>query len=512
MSAPTRPPTQPPTGARLRGNPWAVLAVLALAYFLTQLDVAVLAVAVPSIMADLDASADQVVWSLSAYILLLAVALITAGRLGDLYGRRRIFLIGVAVFTAASVAAGLAQGPGQLIAARAVQGLGAALLTPQTLALLVEVFPPERRGTAFGIRGAVGGVAAISGPAAGGVLVSALDWRWIFYLNVPLGLLMLVIGALVLPEVTQRTRHRLDVTGVALASAALFCLAFGVSQGERYGWNVGIWATLAGSGGFVAAFLAQQRRRQDREPLVPFTLFRQRNFPLMNGFSLTTSGTVIGLVLVLSLYFQQVLGLSPWAAGLMIVPASLFSTLLDPVAGKLADRVQGRYLLLVGAVCTVAGMAWAALAMRDGATWPAFVAPMCVIGVGNAFLFTPLAVVALSDVRPQLAGAASGVLITALQIGSMLGAAVVGTLLHTQVGEVVTAGSARAALLLLAALAALGGVACLAAGPNLARPADGTSATGTPADDPTADDATATGPGAVGGSGGAVEQRADSSA
>ncbi|WBB98686.1 DHA2 family efflux MFS transporter permease subunit [Solwaraspora sp. WMMA2080] len=461
--------SEPKLLTRLRGNPWAVLAVLSLAYFLTQLDVAVLAVAVPSIMADLDASADQVVWSLSAYIFLLAMALITAGRLGDLYGRRRIFLIGVAVFTAASVAAGLAQGPGQLIAARAVQGLGAALLTPQTLALLMEAFPPDRRGTAFGIRGAVGGIAAISGPAAGGVLVSTLDWRWIFWLNLPLGLLMLVVGRLVLPEVAQRVRRRLDVTGVVLASAVLFCLAFGISQGERYGWNAGIWATLGVSGVCVAAFLAQQRRRQDREPLVPFTLFRQRNFPLMNGFSLTTSGTVIGLVLVLSLYFQQVLGLDAWAAGLMIVPASLFSTLLDPVAGKLADRVQGRYLLLVGAVATVAGMAWAAVEMRDGATWTAFVAPMCVIGVGNAFLFTPLAVVALSDVEQQQAGAASGVLITSLQIGSMLGAAAVGALLHNQIGEVVTIGAARAAMLLLAGVAVLGSIACLVAGPNLTR-------------------------------------------
>ncbi|WJK35187.1 DHA2 family efflux MFS transporter permease subunit [Solwaraspora sp. WMMA2065] len=461
--------SEPKLLTRLRGNPWAVLAVLSLAYFLTQLDVAVLAVAVPSIMADLDASADQVVWSLSAYIFLLAMALITAGRLGDLYGRRRIFLIGVAVFTAASVAAGLAQGPGQLIAARAVQGLGAALLTPQTLALLMEAFPPDRRGTAFGIRGAVGGIAAISGPAAGGVLVSTLDWRWIFWLNLPLGLLMLVVGRLVLPEVAQRVRRRLDVTGVVLASAVLFCLAFGISQGERYGWNAGIWATLGVSGVCVAAFLAQQRRRQDREPLVPFTLFRQRNFPLMNGFSLTTSGTVIGLVLVLSLYFQQVLGLDAWAAGLMIVPASLFSTLLDPVAGKLADRVQGRYLLLVGAVATVAGMAWAAVEMRDGATWTAFVAPMCVIGVGNAFLFTPLAVVALSDVEQQQAGAASGVLITSLQIGSMLGAAAVGALLHNQIGEVVTVGAARAAMLLLAGVAVLGSIACLVAGPNLTR-------------------------------------------
>ncbi|MDG4769986.1 MFS transporter [Solwaraspora sp. WMMD792] len=461
--------SEPKLLTRLRGNPWAVLAVLSLAYFLTQLDVAVLAVAVPSIMADLDASADQVVWSLSAYIFLLAMALITAGRLGDLYGRRRIFLLGVAVFTAASVAAGLAQGPGQLIAARAVQGLGAALLTPQTLALLMEAFPPDRRGTAFGIRGAVGGIAAISGPAAGGVLVSTLDWRWIFWLNLPLGLLMLVVGRLVLPEVAQRVRRRLDVPGVVLASAALFCLAFGISQGERYGWNAGIWATLGVSGLFVVAFLTQQRRRQDREPLVPFALFRRRNFPLMNGFSLTTSGTVIGLVLVLSLYFQQVLGLDAWAAGLMIVPASLFSTLLDPVAGRLADRVQGRYLLLVGAAATVAGMAWAAIEMRDGATWTAFVAPMCVIGVGNAFLFTPLAVVALSDVEQQQAGAASGVLITSLQIGSMLGAAAVGTLLHSQIGEVVTVGAARAAMLLLAGVAVLGGIACLVAGPNLTR-------------------------------------------
>ncbi|MEV7227403.1 DHA2 family efflux MFS transporter permease subunit [Polymorphospora sp. NPDC051019] len=457
---------------KMRGNPWAILAVLALAYFLTQLDVAVLAVAIPSVMADLDATTDQVVWSISAYIFVLAVVLITAGRLGDLYGRRRLFVIGVALFTLFSLTAGLAETPGQLIASRAAQGLGAALLTPQTLALLVEFFPADRRGMALGIRGAVGGVAAVTGPVVGGVLVSALDWRWVFLVNAPLGVAMLVLAWLVIPETRPERRHRLDLLGVLIASAALFCLTFAISQGERYAWNGWIWALLAGSGVLFAAFVVQQRGRQDSEPLVPFGLFRDRNYTLMNAFSLTTSGTVIGLVLVLSLFLQSVLGMDPLAAGLVIVPASLFSTLFDPVAGKLSERVEGKHLLLVGAVLTAGGMLWAMTAMYEGADWQSFVAPMSVIGIGNAFLFTPLAVVALGGVQPKLAGAASGVLVTALQIGSMIGSAAVGAVLQGT-GVSVTAETARTAMLLLVVVAALGALACLAARPNLRTATDG---------------------------------------
>jgi EmrB/QacA subfamily drug resistance transporter len=465
-----------PRAERSAAGPWAILAVLSLASFLVQLDLAVLAVAVPSIQADLGAATEQVVWAIGAYILVLAVFLITAGRLGDLFGRRRVFLVGVAVFTAASAAAGMAQSPGQLIAARAVQGLGAALLTPQTLALLVDAFPAERRGLALGIRGAVGGVATVTGPVVGGLFAGALDWRWVFYVNLPLGVTMLVLGWLLLPRDAVRRRQRLDVAGVVLGTATLLGAA-GVINGVDAGqWSPANWAALAVTAGCAAAFVAQQRRRQYAEPLVPFALFRDRNYALMIGYSLTTSSIVVGLVLALSLFFQSTLALDPVSAGLLIVPASLMSTIVDPGAGRLADRVDGRILLLTGAAFTVAGIVWAAAEMRSDAQWAAFIAPMAVIGVGNAFLFTPLAVVALGGVTTDLAGAASGILVTALQIGSMLGAAVTGAILGTGSAQLAP-GTARAAMLALAAIATVGAAVSLAVRP---RPAAGPAASVAP--------------------------------
>ncbi|MEU4569528.1 DHA2 family efflux MFS transporter permease subunit [Micromonospora sp. NPDC023956] len=461
---------------RLRGNPWAILAVLCLAYFMSQLDIAVLAIAVPDIVRDLDASLDQVVWALSSYLLALAALLITAGRLGDLYGRRRLFLIGVGIFTVFSLAGGLADSPAQLVAARAIQGVGAALFVPQTMALLVEAFPPERRGMALGIRGGVGGSAAVLGPVVGGFLVGSLDWRWVFLVNIPIGVVMLALAAVTIPTTGGRKEHRLDVVGVVLATVFLLLLAFGVSQGARYSWSGGIWAVIAAGLVVFAVFLAQQRRRQHREPLVPFALFRDRNFAVMNVFSVVVSLTVIGLIVVLSVTFQSVLQFGAWRAGLLLMVASIFSVAFDPVAGKLSERVEGRHLLLFGMAATVAGLLWTFTQIRAEAGWAGLVGPMVVIGTGNAFLFTPLATVALHRVRPESAGGAAGVLVTSMQVGSMVGTAVTGALLQGGSGTVPTVGTVRDVLLLLVGTAALGALVCLAversAGPDAAAPAE----------------------------------------
>ncbi|MFE0590648.1 MFS transporter [Micromonospora echinospora] len=448
---------------RLRGNPWAILAVLCLAYFMSQLDIAVLAIAIPDIVRDLDASLDQVVWALSSYILALAALLITAGRLGDLYGRQRMFLVGVTVFTVFSLAGGLADSPTQLIAARALQGVGAALFVPQTMALLVEAFPPERRGMALGIRGGVGGTAAVLGPVVGGFLVSSLDWRWVFLVNIPVGVVMLALAAVTIPATGGRKEHRLDLAGVVLATAFLLLLAFGVSQGARYSWNGGIWAVIAAGLVLFAVFLAQQRRRQDREPLVPFTLFRDRNFAVMNVFSVVVSLTVIGLIVVLSVAFQSVLQFGAWRAGLLLMVASLLSVAFDPVAGKLSEKVEGKHLLLFGMAATVAGLLWTFAQTRPGAGWAGLVAPMVVIGIGNAFLFTPLATVALHRVRPESAGGAAGVLVTSMQVGSMVGTAVMGAVLGEGSGAIPSVDTVRTVLLLLVGTATVGAVVCLAA-------------------------------------------------
>ncbi|MEU1456306.1 MFS transporter [Streptomyces avermitilis] len=234
-------------------NPWAVLVTLSLGFFMTLLDLTIVNIAIPEMIDGLGASLDQTLWVVSGYALVLAVLLITAGRLGDLFGPRNLFAAGLVTFTLASVACGMAPDPALLIAARVVQGLGAALLVPQTMTLIVSVFPAQRRGAAMGIWGMVAGLATLSGPTLGGILVSTVGWRWIFLVNVPIGLAALALTFLVVPDIRHGRKHGFDVMGVLIATAALFCLAFGLQEGERYHWGAGIWALLAAGASLVAA-------------------------------------------------------------------------------------------------------------------------------------------------------------------------------------------------------------------------------------------------------------------
>ncbi|QHY99219.1 Multidrug resistance protein stp [Streptomyces sp. S4.7] len=446
------------SGRTPRSHPGLILTVLCLAYFKAQLDGVILPVALPRITDDLNADLQQTAWVMSAYVFTLAVALISAGRLGDLYGKRRTLLIGVTMFTLCSVAGGLAQSPEQLIAARGLQGLGAALIIPQSMALLVETYPAERRGMALGIRGGVGGAAAVAGPVLGGLLVSLADWRWIFFLNLPIGVAILVLAWIAIPVTAPRPR-RLDLGGVALSSGALLALAVGLNQGESAGWSGWIWWTLAGAAGLGVLFCLQQRRRQDREPLVPVSIFRDWNYTVMNVYAVLAAVLMVGLVLTLSVYFQSVLEFSALRTGLLLMPASLFSMLLSPVAGKLSDKVEGRYLLLAGALVISVGMLWVLVGMDRNASWQDFAAAMCCIGMGNALLLTPLSAVALYRVTPESAGAASGVLATSMQIGVMVGAAVVGGMLGGRGATVLDAG--RLILTALVFIAVLAGGLCL---------------------------------------------------
>src|SRR5262245_35960496 len=271
---------------------------------MTLLDLTIVNIAIPNLITKLHASLDDVLWVINAYALVLAVLVITAGRLGDLIGPRIMFTSGIAVFTAASAACGLAPSPGWLIAFRAVQGLGAAVLMPQTLAILTNVFPPERRGAAFGVWGAVAGVATIAGPTLGGLLVTAFDWRWIFYVNLPIGVVVLALSAVILPELRTGRRHRLDIPGVILASLALVAICYGLVEGQRYDWGtvsgfLSIPLILAAGGALLAVFIFVQARTQDREPLVPFTLFKDRNFSLINWVSATVAVGMMGIFLPL---------------------------------------------------------------------------------------------------------------------------------------------------------------------------------------------------------------------
>jgi len=429
------------------GNPWMVLLVVSLGFFMTLLDLTIVNIAIPNMITKLHASLDDVLWVINAYALVLAVLVITAGRLGDLIGPRIMFMSGVATFTAASAACGLAPNPGWLIAFRAVQGLGAAMLMPQTLTIITNTFPPERRGAAFGVWGAVAGVATIAGPTLGGLLVTAFDWRWIFYVNVPIGLVVLLITPIIIPDVRLGRRHRIDVPGVLLASAGLLAICYGLVEGQKYSWGkiasfISIPLVLGLGVLLLIAFLVVQKLTQEREPLVPFAVFRDRNFSVINWVSGVLAVGMMGIFLPFTIYLQSVLGFSALKAGLTMAPASLLSMVGAPVAGRMTDRIGGKYILMSGLLLFAGGMGWLALIAHPGSSWQSFLAPLIVAGIGMGNVFAPMVTTAMRNVQPQLAGAASGVLNTVRQVGLVIGTAAVGALLQNQLVSSMTSQAA----------------------------------------------------------------------
>ena len=422
---------------KLRGNPWAILVVVSLGFFMTLLDLTIVNIAIPNMIVKLHATLDDVLWVLNAYALVLAVLVITAGRLGDLLGVRTMFAAGIVVFTAASAACGFAPGPGWLIGFRAVQGLGAAMLMPQTLAIVTMVFPPERRGAAFGIWGAVAGLATVAGPTLGGLLVTAFDWRWIFFVNLPIGIAVLAVTFYVIPDLRPGRRHRLDILGVVLASLALLGICYGLVEGQRYDWGtitsfVSIPLVIGAGLVLLAVFILVQKLRQSGEPLIPFALFRNRNFTLMNWVSGTLSIGMLGIFLPFTIYLQDALGFSALKAGLTMAPSSLVMILIAPFLGRLTDKIGGKYILMSGLTLFGVGMGWAVLVARPNSSWQDFLPPLIVAGLGMGATFAPMTTTAMRNIEPQLAGAASGLLNTVRQVGSVIGTASVGALLENR--------------------------------------------------------------------------------
>ncbi|WP_344958315.1 DHA2 family efflux MFS transporter permease subunit [Actinomadura miaoliensis] len=409
-----------------------MLLTISLGFFLTLLDLTAVNVAIPSVIDDLHASLDEVLWVINIYVLVLAALLITFGRLGDVRGPRAMFIVGVALFTVASVLCALAQDPAQLIAARAGQGLGAAALVPQTMTIIIGTFPAERRGTALGVWGAVAGVATIAGPTLGGLLASAAGWRWIFLVNVPIGAIVLAMAVVLVPDIRHGVPHKLDILGVVLATATLVCLTFGLTEGQRYDWNAGIWALLGGAALLLVVFLIHQGTRQHGEPLLPFVLFRDRDYAVMSLVAATVQVGMIGLFLPVMIYLQSVLGFSALKAGLVMAPAMMVSAVLSPLAGRMADRIGGKYVLMAGLGLFAAGMAWLTWIIDVGRAWWEFQPALVVVGVGIGCVFGPMVAVAMYNVEPKMAGAASGVLNTIRQTGTVIGSAAVGAVLQNR--------------------------------------------------------------------------------
>jgi EmrB/QacA subfamily drug resistance transporter len=425
------------------GNPWLVLLVVSLGFFMTLLDLTIVNIAIPNMITKLHASLDDVLWVINAYALVLAVLVITAGRLGDLFGPRTLFLAGVTLFTLASAACGLSPSPGWLIAFRAVQGLGAAMLMPQTLTIITNTFPPERRGAAFGVWGAVAGVATIAGPTLGGLLVTAFDWRYIFFVNLPIGVIVVALTVIIIPDLRLGRRHRIDIAGVLLASAALLAICYGLVEGQKYSWGtvtsfISIPLILGLGVVLLAVFLGYQKLTQNREPLVPFAVFRDRNFSVMNWVSGVLAVGMMGIFLPFTIYLQSDLGFSALKAGLTMAPASLISMFVAPAAGRMTDKIGGKYILMTGLILFGAGMGWLALIATATSSWQSFLGPLIVAGFGMGCVFAPLITVAMRNIQPQLAGAASGMLNTVRQVGLVIGTAAVGALLQNRLVSTLT--------------------------------------------------------------------------
>ncbi len=415
---------------------WLAAAAMMAAVLMDMVDLTVVNVALPTIRHDLGASATQLEWVVSAYMLAFAAVLITAGSLGDLLGRKRLFLAGIAGFGLASLAAGLAQAPGELIAARVVQGAAAAVMTPQLLATFRTVFSGRERGQAFGIYGAVLGMASALGLLLGGILTSAdlfgWGWRSIFFVNVPVALLSFAGSARFVPETRERSSGRVDLTGAVLLTAALMAIVYPLLEGRSLGWPAWIWALLAGGvAGLAALGLAEARRQHARvAPLLRTPLFRIPAFTAGLAIQTGFAAGIQGFFLAFTLWVQAGQHYSPLRAGLTSVAFSAGSFLLAQQAVPLAQRF-GRLVLVAGSVLFAAGIIGVDLGAHHVGTgtspWP-LVPGLVVAGAGLSLLVIPLANVVLAAVPADAAGGAAGMFNTAQQLGGAIGVAVAGTI------------------------------------------------------------------------------------
>jgi EmrB/QacA subfamily drug resistance transporter len=406
--------TRPRTG-------WT-LAIVSVALFMTALDNLVVGVALPSIRLDLGGSIESLEWTVNAYTLSFAVLLITGAALGDRFGRKRMFGIGLAVFTVTSALAALAPSTEVLIAARALQGAGAAMVLPLTLTLLSEAVAPEKRGMALGIWAAVSGLGVALGPLVGGAVVEGIAWQWIFWLNVPIGIALVPLSARMLSE-SFGPEDRLDLPGLALAGIGLFGVTFGIVRESALGWTSATVMTSIGVGvASLAAFIWWELRAP--QPMLPMRFFRSRAFSATNGATFAMFFGVFGSIFLLSQFFQTAQGYSPFEAGLRTLPWTAMPMLVAPIAGPLSDRIGSRPLMAAGLALQAIALAWLAVVSSVDVAYASLIVPFILAGAGMALVFAPSANAVLSAVRPQEAGQASGATNAIRELGGVMGVAV----------------------------------------------------------------------------------------
>jgi EmrB/QacA subfamily drug resistance transporter len=436
------------------------LAITGAALFMTALDSLVVGVALHSIRLDLGGSIESLEWTVNAYTLAFAVLLLTGAALGDRFGRRRMFLAGVGIFTAASALAALAPSIEVLVAARALQGIGAAIVTPLTLTLISEAFPPERRAAALGIWGGITGLGVAIGPFVGGAVVEGMAWQWIFWVNVPIGLALIPLAARWLRE-SHGPDPELDLRGLALASAGLFALTFGIIRGEALGWTSATVLVALGAGiALIVAFVAWERRAP--ASMLPLRFFRSRAFGAANGLSFAMFFGAFGAIFLISQYFQTAQGFGPFEAGARTLPWTAMPMIVAPIAGVLATRLGTRPVMASGLALQAIALGWMAVVIDPSTPFVELIAPFALAGIGMALVFPTAPEAVLAAVRPAEAGKASGATNAIREIGAVLGVAVLASVFAANGGyespQAFTDGVAAAlpiAVVVLAAGAAL---------------------------------------------------------
>jgi EmrB/QacA subfamily drug resistance transporter len=397
-------------------------AISSIALFMVTLDNLVVTTALPVIRNDLGAGITDLEWTVNAYTLTFAVLLLTGAALGDRFGRRRLFVIGLGIFTLASAAAALAPSAEALIAARAAQGIGGAIVTPLTLTILSATVPAEKRGVALGAWGGISGLAVAIGPLVGGAVTEGIAWQWIFWLNVPIGLLLAPLALRRLSE-SHGPYARLDLPGLALASAGLLGIVWGLVRGNQAGWSsLEIAGPLTAGAAVLAAFVAWELRAP--APMLPMRFFRNRTFSVTNAASLAMFFGMFGSIFLLSQFLQTAQGYSPLAAGLRVLPWTVAPVFVAPIAGALSDRVGGHPLIVAGLALQAAALAWMAAVTTPDVAYAYLVGPFIVAGIGMALFFAPVANVILGSVRPEEEGQASGANNAIRELGGVFGVAV----------------------------------------------------------------------------------------
>jgi EmrB/QacA subfamily drug resistance transporter len=400
-------------------------AITSIALFMVVLDNLVVSTALPVIRVDLGASLEQLEWTVNAYTLTFAVFLLTGAALGDRFGRKRLFMLGVALFTGASAAAALAPSADWLIAARSVQGIGGAIVTPLTLTILSAAVSRERRGAALGAWSGIAGLAVAMGPLIGGAVVDGISWQWIFWLNVPIGIILL-------PLATRLTESHgpdkaLDLPGLALVSFGLLGIVWGLVNGNADGWSSpAIVGVLVAGGVLLAGFVGWEFRA--REPMLPMRFFRNRAFAAANWASLLMYFGMFGSIFLLTQFFQTAQGYSPLESGLRVLPWTAMPMVVAPIAGALSDRIGGRPFMALGLTLQAIGLGWIAAVSNATVGYESFVGPFILSGIGMGMFFAPVANVVLSAVRPEEEGKASGANNAIREVGGVLGVAVLASI------------------------------------------------------------------------------------